>query len=340
MDVPREQVLEAMAQALVSALSQPGSPAVPPPTLRKLRSLLGEATALIDQQLRGPPHGGLRNHGHSNGKGQGFSIPFSSSGFSFQHPPMPPVATPSPLPHPMLVPTPPTPNGSSSGAGRVFPLTIAAVARDTELLPFSGQSAKLSPPDSNGSAPTTPGYSSSSVALLPPPRSLSPMPDLGVSNNSSRRESSTASNASSSTTSPRTQRFQPSALLRCVLGVLANDSEARANFTAGWAALREIWNIVPSDMDAAVLAELALKPALAQDELLLGFAAVDLSEIRNLSAYLTSVMKEHEAYPHVCLRSLVGLCEAGPAAEEGGNGGVGVSGCGLVHVLEGSAGWD
>ena len=76
----------------------------------------------------------------------------------------------------------------------------------------------------------------------------------------------------------------------------------------GWLALREIWNIAPDMFDEAVLSYLHSKSPSQQEQILLSFAAIDLSTVNKLSAYLNCLIKEHETANQVCLPFLAGLC--------------------------------
>lgn len=76
----------------------------------------------------------------------------------------------------------------------------------------------------------------------------------------------------------------------------------------GWEALDRIWNVGPSSLDHAVLSTLITKPARAQEHILLSLAAIDLSNVKNLSAYLNCLVREHDGTRQVCLYFLAGLC--------------------------------
>jgi len=93
----------------------------------------------------------------------------------------------------------------------------------------------------------------------------------------------------------------------------------------GWIALERLWGLTPDALDEAVLQYLARKPPSEQEQVLLAFAAIDLTGIQNLSAYLNCLIKEHESTPQVCLYFLAGLCTHG-------------DGCRYLHPV-GTAGW-
>ena len=93
-----------------------------------------------------------------------------------------------------------------------------------------------------------------------------------------------------------------------VLRILQTDEAARKNFATGWEALRIIWNFGPENLDHAVLTCLNTKSPRQQEHILLSFAAIDLSYVHNLSAYLNCLIKEHDTTNQVCLYFLAGLC--------------------------------
>jgi hypothetical protein len=94
----------------------------------------------------------------------------------------------------------------------------------------------------------------------------------------------------------------------------------------GWEALRRIWNVGPENLDNAVLQCLTTKPRRLQEHILLSFAAIDLSNVHNLSAYLNCLVKEHDTTHQVCLYFLAGLCQKGDR-------------CKWVHPVN-TKGWD
>lgn len=110
-----------------------------------------------------------------------------------------------------------------------------------------------------------------------------------------------------------------------IVGVLQAHA-ARSTGYIGWTALRELWGILPSNLDEAVLTYLARKAPAEQEQILLSFAAIDLGSIQNLSAYLNCLIKEHETTSQVCLHFLAGLC---PHGEH----------CRYIHPVN-TAGWD
>lgn len=93
-----------------------------------------------------------------------------------------------------------------------------------------------------------------------------------------------------------------------VLRVLKTNDAAKSQGNAGWEALRLIWHIGPADLDNAVLSCLNAKTPKQQQHILLSFAAIDLSYVHNLSAYLNCLIKEHDSTNQVCLYFLAGLC--------------------------------
>lgn len=111
-----------------------------------------------------------------------------------------------------------------------------------------------------------------------------------------------------------------------VLQLLLDNGISRTSVNLGWEALQRMWNVGPSNLDTAVLSCLSNKPLRAQEHILLSFAAIDLSNVKNLSAYLNCLVKEHDTTRQVCLYFLAGLC-----SEE--------IGCTWVHPVN-SKGWD
>jgi len=64
--------------------------------------------------------------------------------------------------------------------------------------------------------------------------------------------------------------------------------------TPGWDLLKTKWNVTHRDLDFPVLNYLAKKPTDQQDAILTSFSALDLGEVVNLSAYLSSVIHKME----------------------------------------------
>eukprot|EP01010_Urceolus_cornutus_P001659 NODE_221_length_1981_cov_311.202381_g176_i0.p1 GENE.NODE_221_length_1981_cov_311.202381_g176_i0~~NODE_221_length_1981_cov_311.202381_g176_i0.p1 ORF type:complete len:462 (-),score=105.97 NODE_221_length_1981_cov_311.202381_g176_i0:548-1933(-) len=93
-----------------------------------------------------------------------------------------------------------------------------------------------------------------------------------------------------------------------VLRVLQANTEARKASSCGWKALREIWKLGSEELDAHVLSYLNNKAIEQREQILLSFAAIDLSGVKNLSAYLNCLIKEHETTNQVCFHFLAGLC--------------------------------
>lgn len=72
-----------------------------------------------------------------------------------------------------------------------------------------------------------------------------------------------------------------------------------------WAVRRWCFAVVPGvarppGADTAVLTCLGSKPLKQQQHILLSFAAIDLDHVKNLSAYLNCLIKEHESTNQVC----------------------------------------
>eukprot|EP00668_Euglena_longa_P040507 GGOE01053331.1.p1 GENE.GGOE01053331.1~~GGOE01053331.1.p1 ORF type:complete len:372 (-),score=19.53 GGOE01053331.1:119-1234(-) len=111
-----------------------------------------------------------------------------------------------------------------------------------------------------------------------------------------------------------------------VIELLQRQGSGRMAGSLGWEALHSIWNVGPSNLDSAVLSCLNTKPLRSQEHILLSFAAIDLSNVKNLSAYLNCLVKEHDTTRQVCLYFLAGLC-----TEE--------KGCTWVHPVN-TRGWD
>eukprot|EP00667_Euglena_gracilis_P010543 EG_transcript_10741 len=107
---------------------------------------------------------------------------------------------------------------------------------------------------------------------------------------------------------------------------LLQQGSRRVSGNLGWEALRGIWKLGPNNLDSAVLSCLSMKPLRSQEHILLSFAAIDLSNVKNLSAYLNCLVKEHDTTRQVCLYFLAGLC-----TEE--------KGCTWVHPVN-TRGWD
>lgn len=93
-----------------------------------------------------------------------------------------------------------------------------------------------------------------------------------------------------------------------VLRILKTTEGATLQTNVGWEALRTIWRLGPTDLDTAVLTCLGSKPLKQQQHILLSFAAIDLDHVKNLSAYLNCLIKEHESTNQVCLYFLADLC--------------------------------
>lgn len=111
-----------------------------------------------------------------------------------------------------------------------------------------------------------------------------------------------------------------------VLQLLQEHGPNRSSVNLGWEALQRIWNVGPPNLDHAVLSCLSAKPPRSQEHILLSFAAIDLSNVKNLSAYLNCLVKEHDTTRQVCLYFLAGLCTEDKA-------------CTWVHPVN-TKGWD
>jgi len=101
--------------------------------------------------------------------------------------------------------------------------------------------------------------------------------------------------------------------------------QLRAVFQTGWEALWQVWGIGWESFDEAVLQYLQSKTAQQQEQIILKFASTELSTVQNLSAYLNSLIREHDQTPQVCIYFLAGCC----AKPE----------CSYVHPC-GTEGWD
>ena len=64
--------------------------------------------------------------------------------------------------------------------------------------------------------------------------------------------------------------------------------------SSGWYALHRVWGLTCTDLDDAVLSCLAKKQPYQQEQILLSFASIDLSNVCNLSAYLNSLINDHD----------------------------------------------
>ena len=102
-------------------------------------------------------------------------------------------------------------------------------------------------------------------------------------------------------------RNPTSSCTTAVLQILQEGRPTDKNY--GWEALQQIWNVGPWNLDGAVLACLSTKEPIFQEHTLLSFASIDLSNVKNMSAYLNCLLKEHDTSPQVCLYFLAGLCE-------------------------------
>eukprot|EP00667_Euglena_gracilis_P004571 EG_transcript_4595 len=110
-----------------------------------------------------------------------------------------------------------------------------------------------------------------------------------------------------------------------VLEVLRDNVLAKKAISAGWEALDKVWGIQKEDLDDAVLMYLSTKTPRQQEHILLTFAANNLTNVVNLSAYLNCVIKEQEATSQVCIHFYAGVC--------------GVEACEYVHPIN-TRGWD
>eukprot|EP00668_Euglena_longa_P005717 GGOE01006748.1.p1 GENE.GGOE01006748.1~~GGOE01006748.1.p1 ORF type:complete len:491 (-),score=85.80 GGOE01006748.1:658-2103(-) len=112
---------------------------------------------------------------------------------------------------------------------------------------------------------------------------------------------------------------------RQVLEIVRNNILSRKAISAGWEALEKVWDIRKEDLDDAVLMYLGTKTPRQQEHILLTFAANNLTNVINLSAYLNCVIKEHEATSQVCIHFYAGVCTSHQ--------------CEYVHPI-GTRGWD
>eukprot|EP00667_Euglena_gracilis_P002611 EG_transcript_2613 len=94
-----------------------------------------------------------------------------------------------------------------------------------------------------------------------------------------------------------------------VLHFLKENPALRSKFAAGWGALHQLWGIGPADFDAAVLLYLYTKSPEQQEQILLTFAAIGITSLQNLSAYLGCLIREHEATSQVCMNFLADVCD-------------------------------
>eukprot|EP00668_Euglena_longa_P017307 GGOE01021690.1.p1 GENE.GGOE01021690.1~~GGOE01021690.1.p1 ORF type:complete len:355 (-),score=83.68 GGOE01021690.1:1160-2182(-) len=76
----------------------------------------------------------------------------------------------------------------------------------------------------------------------------------------------------------------------------------------GWRALKELWGITPSHFDATILSFLQRKSPAVQQHLLLAFCTTNLTNVKNLSAFLSFTLHQLREGPPVCLFYLAGCC--------------------------------
>lgn len=76
----------------------------------------------------------------------------------------------------------------------------------------------------------------------------------------------------------------------------------------GWKVLQQQWNVNPDNVDTGALSYLRSKPSHLQQHVLLVLATTKLGNVKNLSAFLTTLILEMETAPPVCLGFLAGCC--------------------------------
>lgn len=64
--------------------------------------------------------------------------------------------------------------------------------------------------------------------------------------------------------------------------------------------MRRFWGIHAEHIDPAVLAKLAEREPRRQEQILLTLAAIGLASVQNVSAYLSSLIKDHEVNSQAC----------------------------------------
>eukprot|EP00668_Euglena_longa_P007634 GGOE01009150.1.p1 GENE.GGOE01009150.1~~GGOE01009150.1.p1 ORF type:complete len:470 (-),score=62.68 GGOE01009150.1:1318-2700(-) len=94
-----------------------------------------------------------------------------------------------------------------------------------------------------------------------------------------------------------------------VIHMLRTEPSLRSSYKAGWEALRRFWGIQLETIDPTVLVQLAGREPERQEQILLAFAAIGLSSVQNVSAYLSSLIKDHETNSQVCIFFLAGVCQ-------------------------------
>jgi hypothetical protein len=164
--------------------------------------------------------------------------------------------------------------------------------------------------------PTPTGYSTPistpAVHSTPPSPLLKPVSPASTPSTPDRRESDCGSCTA--------------AVMKVIREHLGKGEEAH---DCGWVALQSIWSVSRSSLDSAVLGCLSRLHPRQQEHILLSFSSIDLSRVKNLSAYLNRLIKEHETTPQVCLYFLAGNCEG--SLDDGCE-------CPFVHPIN-TSGW-
>eukprot|EP00667_Euglena_gracilis_P018765 EG_transcript_19981 len=77
----------------------------------------------------------------------------------------------------------------------------------------------------------------------------------------------------------------------------------------GWRVLQRLWHLTPDDFDAIALAHLSAQPGFVQQHVLLVLATTSVKAVKNLSAFLRSLIREVGERAPVCLGFIAGCCQ-------------------------------
>eukprot|EP00667_Euglena_gracilis_P016087 EG_transcript_16801 len=76
----------------------------------------------------------------------------------------------------------------------------------------------------------------------------------------------------------------------------------------GWRVLQHLWHLTPEHFDTIALAHLGTQPGFVQQHVLLVLATTSVQAVKNLSAFLRSLIREVGEKAPVCLGFIAGCC--------------------------------